>query len=464
MRKLRWAMDAAGFWDLDLSTPVTLDGQARPVPGDPLPLGASRSPRLSMPRQVDFFQRFMAAPFVPSLVAGRGFLLQRALSLHIGENWFTTLLGQLNVQKLISSIRNKGSVHPSESSWLQTVRRHLSDKSLYALNLCSELLLTPEDILLVSLEAHGDVKTARKKAVFHHKFPQHDLTVEAALPGLYTDQLGNYWDVPFALAFDLASVASESGISYHLLANHNTGSPKQCQGQQPAKEIPPSLLPGLCAKGAVSLKKSVDLWRSEAPLLKMVQPYDIFLSSPHISASGILGSVVSAYLGENSIRSQSEDASPAFKNFSLRAQGANAALSADLFASFSLTAQHGNFQRLFLDLTRLHARLDIPSGSNFISGAVSVARDLYKSQMPITEAIQAVCPNVMLSFQQQIAGPFSLRVDSEIAIDFKDFRPRVKNPIFALEHSLQVLGSAKAVAWYSPNQQEFMVELRFFES
>lgn len=109
------------------------------------------------------------------------------------------------------------------------------------------------------------------------------------MPGLYTDQLGNYWDVPFALAFDLASVASESGISYHLLANHNTGSPKQCQGQQPAKEIPLSLLPGLCAKGAVSLKKSVDLWRSEAPLLKMVQPYDIFLSSPHISASGILG-------------------------------------------------------------------------------------------------------------------------------------------------------------------------------
>lgn len=121
------------------------------------------------------------------------------------------------------------------------------------------------------------------------QFPHHDLTVEAAWPGLYIDQLGNYWDVPFALAFDLASVASESGISYHLLVNHNTGSPKQCQVQQPAKEIPPSLLPGLCAKGAVSLKKSVDLWRSEASLLKMVQPYDIFLSSPHISASGILG-------------------------------------------------------------------------------------------------------------------------------------------------------------------------------
>lgn len=121
-----------------------------------------------------------------------------------------------------------------------------------------------------------------------------------------------------------------------------------------------------------------------------------------IFLSTILGSVVSAYLGENSIRSQSEDDSPAFKNFSLRAQGANAALSADSFASFSLTAQHGNFQRLFLDLTRLHARLDIPSGSKFISGAVSVAHDLYKSQIPTTDAIQAVCPNVMLSFQQQV--------------------------------------------------------------
>ncbi|CAH9129601.1 unnamed protein product [Cuscuta epithymum] len=161
-------MDAGGFWDLDLSTPVTLDGQARPVPGDPLPLGLSRGHRLSRTRQVDFFQRFMLLPFVPSLAACSGFLVQRAISLNICENWITTLLGQLNVQKLISSIRNKGPEFPLESSWLQTVRKHLNDKSLYALNIGSEILLTPEDMLLVSY-THGDDRTHRRKAVLHHK-------------------------------------------------------------------------------------------------------------------------------------------------------------------------------------------------------------------------------------------------------------------------------------------------------
>lgn len=40
----------------------------------------------------------------------------------------------------------------------------------------------------------------------------------------------------------------------------------------------------------------------------------------------------------------------------------------------------------------------------------------------------------------------------------------VKDPVFAVEYALQVLASAKAVAWYSPRQQEFMIELRFLES
>jgi hypothetical protein len=40
----------------------------------------------------------------------------------------------------------------------------------------------------------------------------------------------------------------------------------------------------------------------------------------------------------------------------------------------------------------------------------------------------------------------------------------VDEPIFAIEYALQVLGSAKAVAWYSPKHQEFMVELRFFKT
>lgn len=84
MKKLRWAMDGE-FWDLDLSTPATLDGVARPVAdgGDGLllPLGLSRGSRLSRPKQIDFLQRFMAAPLVPSFSDGVGLSLQRLLSL-----------------------------------------------------------------------------------------------------------------------------------------------------------------------------------------------------------------------------------------------------------------------------------------------------------------------------------------------------------------------------------------------
>lgn len=73
-------------------------------------------------------------------------------------------------------------------------------------------------------------------------------------------------------------------------------------------------------------------------------------------------------------------------------------------------------------------------------------------------------PLLVFSFLQ-IAGPFSFRVESGIAIDLRnhDWNIRIEEPIFAIEHALKVLGSAKAIAWYSPKKQEFMVELRFFE-
>ncbi|CAI9771126.1 unnamed protein product [Fraxinus pennsylvanica] len=464
MKKLRWVMDG-GFWDVDVSTPVTLDGVARPVPGDPLHLGISRGQRLSRPKQIDFFQRFMFMPLVPSFshYGDVGLSLQRVFSLY-RETWFITLLGQFNVQKFVTSLRTNGFRRESDSSWLQNIRRHLSDQSFYGLNFCSELLLTPDDVLTLSLETHGDQKTPRKKAVLHHKFPLHNLTVEAASPALFVDQHGNYWDVPFSVSMDLAPVASDSGTSCRFCINHTTGIPKPYEGQ-PTSRVPVTLLPGLCTKCAVSFKKNVDIWRSEAPKVKMVQPYDIFLSSPHISASGILGAVFTASIGENSIRAQIEDGSLSSKGFSLQARGANSAILADLFASASLSAQHGNFQRLFLDLTQFYARLDIPSGSKFLSGATRLACDLYNSQTPTTQAVQAICPTASLSFQQQIAGPFSFRIDSGVTIDLKkDFYLSVKDPVFAVEYALQVLGSAKAIAWYAPKHREFMIELRFFET
>lgn len=120
------------------------------------------------------------------------------------------------------------------------------------------------------------------------QFPYHDLTVEALWPGLFIDKGGNYWDVPFSVAVDLASVTSDSGISYHLSALHNSGLPEQFDSNGNDR-APTRLLPGLSLKGAFAYKKDIDFWRSNAPKLKMVQPYDIFLSNPHVSASGIIG-------------------------------------------------------------------------------------------------------------------------------------------------------------------------------
>lgn len=126
------------------------------------------------------------------------------------------------------------------------------------------------------------------------QFPNHNLTVEAVSPGLFVDNSGNYWDVPLSLAIDMASLASDSGASYHLCMHHNTGSPTQFQGDdhQTIHGPPATLLPGFSIKSAFSFKQNFDIWRSKAPKLKLVQPYDLFLSNPHISASGIIGKLL----------------------------------------------------------------------------------------------------------------------------------------------------------------------------
>ncbi|KDP28015.1 hypothetical protein JCGZ_19095 [Jatropha curcas] len=469
MKKLRWAMDG-GFWELDVSTPLTLEGEARAVPGDPLPLGLCRGTKLSRTKQIHFFQRFMASPFVPSYspsTRGHGFSFQSVLPIPtFSQNWFGTLLGQFNLQKFLSSLNESSNLQSSLSSRLQTICRRLRDKSLYAVGFCSELYVTPDDTLLFSFDTYGDNRSTRKKAVLHHKFPNHNLTLEAVSPGLFADNSGNYWDVPFSMAIDLASVtSSDSGPSFRLCVHHNSGSPKPFQSDQ-TSAVPAALLPGSSVKSAFSFKKSIDIWRSNAQKLKMVQPYDLFLSNPHISASGIIGATVTTYIGDNSVRSQEVDDSLDFKGLCIRAPEVKSALLGDIFSSVAFTAQYGNFQRPFLDLTRFHVCLDFPSGSKFLSGAAKVAQDFFNSQQPSMGTVKAICPNALVSFQQQIAGPFSLRVDSGVVIDWKktDWHMRVHDPVFAVEYALQVLGSAKAIAWFSPKQKEFMVELRFFET
>ncbi|KAI9196381.1 hypothetical protein LWI28_023443 [Acer negundo] len=458
MKKLRWAMEG-DFWELDVSTPRTLDGTARPVPANPLPLGLSRGTTISRPKQIDFFQRFMFLPFIPSFSAQSNFTLQRVLTIPFSENWFATLLGQFNVSNFAQLVKK---TEDFKSTWMQTLR----DKSLYALGFSSEFLLTCDDTLLVNIDGYGHNSSSRKKAVFHHQFPNHNLTVEAVWPGLFVDESSNYWDVPFSMAVDLASLASDSGLSYHFTMHHNAGSPNQFEGHENAFAVPAPLLPGLSFKSAFSYKKNINFWRSTAQKLKMVQPYDIFLSNPHVSASGIIGAAVTTSVGDNSVKlkPQVEDDSIGVRGFHLHAPSIKSAFLADIFASVALTAQHGTFQRLFSDLTRFHARLDFPSGSKFLSGATRLAQDFINSQQPNLETVQAVCPKAFVSVQQQIAGPFSFRVDSGVELDLKNRDIRANDSVFAIEYALQVLGSAKAVAWYSPKQKEFMIELRFFET
>lgn len=466
MKKLRWAIDGE-LWELDASTPRTLEGAARAVPGKALPLGLSRGTKLFRPNQIDFMQRFMAAPFLPSYTHHLGVTIQRVLSIPVSENWSALLLGQFNLRKFLSSLKENGGGDGVRKRDLKSIGKLFLDKSLYALGFSSEVLLTPDDTLLLSSDsyyAHNSSSIPRKKAVFHHKFPHHNLTVDAAWPALFVDkETGTYWDVPFSMAIDLASLPLDSGLSYHLCLHHNHGSPKQFQGD-PIAQVPASLFPGISAKCAFSYEKNVDIWRSKAQKLKMVQPYDIFLSDPHVSASGTIGAALSANFGESSVRLV-EDAED-IKHLSYHNPTLKSTLLGDIFASVSFTAQHGNFQRLVSDLTRFHIRMDFPSGSKFLSGATRLAQDLLNSHQPSPEAVKMICPTTSLSLQQQIAGPFSFRVDSGVVIDFKDkgWHIQADQPVFAIEYALQVLFSAKAIAWYSPKHQEFMVELRFLES
>ena len=113
-----------------------------------------------------------------------------------------------------------------------------------------------------------------------------------------------------------------------------------------------------------------------------------------------------ACFGDNSVRPQVVDESQQFEGFCLHAPAVKSTLLVDTFSSVSFTAQHGNFQRLLLDLTRFHARLDFPSASKFLSGATRLAQDFCNSQQPTMETVKAICPKATVSFQQQVGLSF----------------------------------------------------------
>lgn len=132
----------------------------------------------------------------------------------------------------------------------------------------------------------------------------HDLTMEAAWPGLFIDHKGKYWDVPESVSLDLTSHASISGFRYRYGIHKNRGQPRSVDGV--IDEEPSSLLSGICAKAAFSYERSRDLWRRkqtvkdtfveepdellpEIPKLIPRPPYDMRLKDPHVAVSGIVG-------------------------------------------------------------------------------------------------------------------------------------------------------------------------------
>ncbi|KAK6143015.1 hypothetical protein DH2020_023363 [Rehmannia glutinosa] len=485
MANLRTAMDAA-FWDLNISTPQALDGVARAVPGDPIPLDGSRASRALRIQQVSLLGNGFPLGIIPSFSPSPNhkelgsFALQSLLGKAAFENWWVGLIGQFRPKKLISSIKAEISAAEEwELPLLKDVAKHFLDKSLYAIGLCSQIALTSSSSLLLSTEKHGERKSRRTKAMLFHKakltvkvrrntfrsifapkLPDHDITLEATWPELFIDHKGKYWEVPESISLDCSSLVSESGLRYRFGLHKNSGLPQAVDSIN--APTPLALLPGLCAKAAFSYEKSKDLWRQketkedntvETEKGQFSLPsYDIRLKEPHAAISGIIGGTCEAWLsgGKGSL---SVDPSQNTKD--------RGRFGADLFGSVCYTYQHGKFRNSFGDLTRIDARLDIGSAS----ALAKKFSNLFRSAQSNGPQNELSSPRLNLIFQQQVAGPIVFRVDSKFSLDSSSGRhgPQLEDLICSLNYSLRLLRSGKVVAWYSPKRNEGMIELRLFE-
>lgn len=62
-----------------------------------------------------------------------------------------------------------GEMCQSYTSLLQYIGRHLYQRSLYAVGISADILLPPDDSLMISFDGYGDSDIVRTKAVFHRK-------------------------------------------------------------------------------------------------------------------------------------------------------------------------------------------------------------------------------------------------------------------------------------------------------
>lgn len=501
---MQGAMDAH-FWDQEIASPASLDGQVKALPGGPMPLRLVQSSNLPRPQQLFFMQRFLKLPVIPSYVADPqnegGLVLERVLASTQGLNWWAALTGQFRVQKYFSVRKHNKSenIQPSAVSEQSNPFKYLLNQSLYALGFCSRIWIGQRTSLAASSEHSGNKKGWHARAVVRHKLQHHDVYMEASWHERYVQMQGSSLDAPLSVSLDLAPHRSTSGLSYRLGVHHNCGLPQE-HGSVDNVEIPWVASPGLCAKAAISFEKHIVLWKDqshqqrwERSQKRWQKPYNFCFSRPLVLISGIIGGTFSAMLGGSS--SSTELRVPPMRdqlqgndtsNPSLQASRKRPHFSADLFTSLGCTAQYGKFQRPLLDLTKLETRLDFGSSSAFVTAAKQLrdileTQDLDKALAFAAESIQrlnfymsardqqfkneSLYPSLAIMLQQQIAGPLCARIDSRVSFDClsSDNGFHFKEIVYGLDYSFKSLGAAKILAWYSPTRQEGMVELRFME-
>ncbi|KAG4132967.1 hypothetical protein ERO13_D08G065500v2 [Gossypium hirsutum] len=329
-------------------------------------------------------------------------LLRNGFPLGIIPSLWLGLIGQFRPKKLISAIKTElQSADELELSVFRDAANHFLDKSLGLLELVLHMRIC-NDNLIQKRGKNDDIALEESRKKHCWSICQ--------------------WEVHSLLLHPMIKSISQNS------------------------EAPSALMPGLCAKVAFSYEKKKDFWRRKETKEDLIvktddgsfwQPsYDTHLKEPHATISGIIG-----MKGGNSPTTNKKE-SP---------------LNMDLFSSVCYTFQHGQFWKLYGDLTRVDARLDICS-------LPSIAKRVVKSCWFSADSSLSFS-RLNLIFQQQVAGPIVCRIDSKLLLDRKLGKgdPHIEDLIYSPSYSFRLLRSGKVVAWFSRKRKEGMIELRLFE-
>ncbi|XP_074280055.1 protein TRIGALACTOSYLDIACYLGLYCEROL 4, chloroplastic-like isoform X1 [Silene latifolia] len=428
--------------DQQLSSPVNLNGWAKPIPGDPFPFNRIRSER-APPKvhQLSLLKNGLPEGIIPCFDT---FALQSLLLSHSFGNLWVGLIGQFRPKMLLSNIKTEFTAcEGNKLSALMNIGIHFLDKSLYSLGLCTQIPITSSSSLFFSSEAHGGRNGLCNKLVLFHKLLKHDITVDAAWPELYVDRYGKYWNVPESISVDLASDVSESALHYRLGLQKNGGRPLTVINTVET-ETPAALLPGLYAKGSFSYQTSKDLWRikeTQDDLIVQTEPaYDAHLREPRATISAIVGGSFRAWLWQGN-----EDSSEVSS-----IQNVNPFV-ANVSATLSCTFQHGKFRNKYRDLTRINARLHFPSLSGF-------ARSISDNRQDNPASL----PRLRLTFLQQVVGPLVFRIATKHVVH-SPWRNgmEAKDVILGLSYSFHLLRSGRVTVRYSPMKHKCKIRFEF---